>query len=216
MFESNSKTRPFGLSEAGELIFDMGVPLKMYYINLADVSEPAENPAIELELAPQIVPFHALTLSPDGNWVAYVSNETGSAQVYVRPFPQIDRGKWQVSTTAVGVHPIWNSEGKEIFYFSGGSQQIMSVPYEIGEYSVDQDPTLIEFGRPRSMFSRALRLGPTLVPMWDYSETRGQFMMVESEDANLEANQDSVLSAQTNLVIVEDFFSELGSLAPKL
>ena len=216
LFESNSKTRPFGLSEAGELIFDMGVPPKMYYVSLADVSEPAENPAIELELAPQIVPFHALNLSPDANWVAYVSNETGSAQVYVRPFPQIDRGKWQVSTTAVGAHPIWNSEGKEIFYFSGGSQQIMSVPYEIGEHSVDQDPTLIEFGRPQSMFSRALRLGPTLVPMWDYSETRGQFMMVESEDSNLEANQDSVLNAQTNLVVVEDFFSELRSLAPRL
>ena len=66
------------------------------------------------------------------------------------------------------------------------------------------------------MFSRALRLSPTLVAMWDYSATRGQFMMVESEDANLEASQDSILNAQTNLVVVEDFFSELRSLAPKL
>ena len=38
-------------------------------------------------------------ISPDGRWVAYTSNESGQNQIYVRPFPEIEGGRWQVSTT---------------------------------------------------------------------------------------------------------------------
>ena len=43
------------------------------------------------ELQPQI--------SPDGRWMAYISNESGRDEVYVRPFPEVDKGQWQVSTS---------------------------------------------------------------------------------------------------------------------
>jgi hypothetical protein len=52
--------------------------------------------------------------SPDGRWVAYLSNESGRDEVYVAPFPR-PAGKWQVSTTG-GVAPRWRRDGKEIFY----------------------------------------------------------------------------------------------------
>ena len=45
-------------------------------------------------------------LSPDGRWLAYNSNETGQYEVYVQPFPDVDRGKWQVSTDG-GEWPVW-------------------------------------------------------------------------------------------------------------
>ena len=54
-------------------------------------------------------------LSPDGRWIAYVSVESGREQVYVRPFPDTDRARWQVST-AGGSGPAWSHTGRELFY----------------------------------------------------------------------------------------------------
>jgi Tol biopolymer transport system component len=61
--------------------------------------------------------------SPDGKWVAYVSNENGSDQVYVAPFPG-PGGKWQIST-AGGTRPSWRRDGKEIVYLSA-DEKLMS------------------------------------------------------------------------------------------
>jgi len=52
--------------------------------------------------------------SPDGRWLAYMSNESGGYEVYVRPFPG-PGGKWQISTGG-GVIPKWSRDGKELFY----------------------------------------------------------------------------------------------------
>jgi len=54
-------------------------------------------------------------LSPDGRWIAYVSVESGREEVYVRPFPDTDRARWQVST-AGGAGPAWSHSGRELFY----------------------------------------------------------------------------------------------------
>ena len=50
------------------------------------------------------------TLSPDGRWLAYVSNEAGREEIYVRPFPDADSGRWLVSTDG-GVEPVWAHSG---------------------------------------------------------------------------------------------------------
>lgn len=62
--------------------------------------------------------------SPDGRWVAYVSNESGRPEVYVRSFPD-GGGQWQVSTTG-GAQPIWRRDGKELFYI-GADRRLMAV-----------------------------------------------------------------------------------------
>ena len=54
-------------------------------------------------------------LSPDGRWIAYVSDESGSSEVYVRAFPDVNSGKWQVSTDG-GVMPMWADSGRELYY----------------------------------------------------------------------------------------------------
>ena len=64
--------------------------------------------------------------SPDGRWLAYESNESGSNEVYVRPFPG-PGGKWQISTGG-GVFPMWSRNGKELFYRTTDSK-IMVVSY---------------------------------------------------------------------------------------
>jgi Tol biopolymer transport system component len=60
--------------------------------------------------------------SPDGRWMAYASNETGSMQVYVSPFLN-GNGKWQVSS-AGGQEPRWRQDGKELFYLSADGKMM--------------------------------------------------------------------------------------------
>jgi serine/threonine-protein kinase len=76
--------------------------------------------------------FHesAAALSPDGKWLAYESNETGTEQVYLRPFPNVDGGKWQVSTTG-GQAPLWAHRGRELF-FVDGARNMVAVPVTPG------------------------------------------------------------------------------------
>ena len=57
-------------------------------------------------------------LSPDGRWLAYSSNESGRNEVYVRPYPEVDAGRWQVSQ-AGGDSPHWSHTGRELFYHNG-------------------------------------------------------------------------------------------------
>ncbi len=56
--------------------------------------------------------------SPDGRWMAYVSDESGRPEIYVQPYPG-PGGKWQVSTETGGQEPVWNRNGRELFYRSG-------------------------------------------------------------------------------------------------
>jgi eukaryotic-like serine/threonine-protein kinase len=58
-------------------------------------------------------------LSPDGRWLAYESDESGTPEVYVRPFPDVNAGRWQVSAGG-GRWPVWHprAAGKELFYVS--------------------------------------------------------------------------------------------------
>ncbi len=81
-------------------------------------------------------------VSPDGRWLAYSSDESGSDEIYVRPFPDIDAGgRWQVSTGG-GVQPLWARSGQELFYRNG--EAVIAV-------SIDTDPSFTQ-GNPEVMF----------------------------------------------------------------
>ena len=68
---------------------------------------------------------HSPSLSPDGRWVAFVSNESGRNEIYVRPFPGLG-GRWQVSKEG-GNEPRWSPTGREIFFRSGPNLMAASV-----------------------------------------------------------------------------------------
>jgi serine/threonine-protein kinase len=93
--------------------------------------------------------------SPDGQWLAYVSNESGRNEVYVQPYPG-PGGKWPISTDG-GTEPAWSPDGKELFYrrddqllavpvqtrpdFSSGTPKaLFEGPYEIVEGARNYDP----------------------------------------------------------------------------
>jgi serine/threonine-protein kinase len=67
-------------------------------------------------------------LSPDGRWLAYESNENGNNEVYVRPFPKVNSGHWQISNSG-GSHPVWARNSRELFY-EGSDARLMVVPYQ--------------------------------------------------------------------------------------
>ncbi len=67
----------------------------------------------------------APALSPDGKWLAYESNETGSSEIYVRPFPATDSGKWQVSTNG-GQAPLWAHSGRELFFVDAERNMVVA------------------------------------------------------------------------------------------
>jgi Tol biopolymer transport system component len=83
----------------------------------------------------------AAKLSPNGQWLAYQSDESKRNEIYVTTFPQ-PGGKWQVSTSG-GSYPVWSRDGKELFYV-GADRKMMAVDVKSGPKF---DP-----GVPRSLF----------------------------------------------------------------
>jgi eukaryotic-like serine/threonine-protein kinase len=83
--------------------------------------------------------------SPDGKWIAYQSNESGQAEIYIQPFPG-QGGKFQISTNG-GAQVRWNKNGRELFYVSLDSK-MMAVPVR---FSLDGQS--LETASPVSLFS---------------------------------------------------------------
>ena len=83
-------------------------------------------------------PSHELqpAFSPDGRWLAYISDEAGNPQVYVRAFPD-NGGKWRISNTN-GLNPVWSRNGRELFYRTVDGQ-IMVAPYTVNGDSFSAD-----------------------------------------------------------------------------
>src|SRR6185295_18870219 len=84
-------------------------------------------------------------LSPDGRWLAYVSDESGTSEVYVRPFPRVDSAKYAVSV-AGGLEPLWRRDGTEL-YFRNPRGDVYGVSVGPGRQFEHGAPTLL-FSRP--------------------------------------------------------------------
>ncbi len=83
-------------------------------------------------------------ISPDGNWVAYMSDESGRQEIYVRPFPAAS-GKWQVSDGG-GSWPAWSHDGSEIFYRSQDGMMASPVSTENGTFRAGRPVQLAQGG----------------------------------------------------------------------
>jgi hypothetical protein len=56
--------------------------------------------------------------SPDGRWLAYEANDTGAFEIYVPPFPDVTRERWQVSTSG-GTQPLWAQRAGAVLFRAG-------------------------------------------------------------------------------------------------
>ena len=101
-----------------------------------------------------------ISLFGGGRWLVYMSDESGSYQIYVRSFPDVSGGRWRVSSSAAR-EPRWSSAGDAIFYRTEGEEaSLVSVP-------VDTDPEF-RAGAPRRLFPDTFRIGTwPHVGYWD-------------------------------------------------
>jgi eukaryotic-like serine/threonine-protein kinase len=127
--------------------------------------------------------------SPDGHWVAYVSDESGTSQVYVQNFPPAG-GKWMVSING-GSMPRWRRDGNELFYIASNNK-LMAVP-------VMTNGQNFEAGNPQPLFD--VRVSPALTGATSYSVTRdGQRFLVNVRSEEASASPAVVVQNWTGLL----------------
>jgi serine/threonine-protein kinase len=134
--------------------------------------------------------------SPDGLWLAYQSNESGSREVYVRPFPG-PGGRWQISTGG-GSLPVWSRDGHELL-FETADQRVMAVTYTA-------KGDTFAAGKPRVWTGTRLRDGGN-ASNYDLSTDGKRLAAMVAEDANGE-------KPPTHLTFLLNFFDELRRRAP--
>jgi Tol biopolymer transport system component len=89
--------------------------------------------------------------SPDGKWLAYNTDESGRFEIYIQPFPS-GPGRWQVST-AGGIRASWRKDGKELFFMTPDSQQMMAV-------DIQPNGASLQLGTPHPLFKVNAVTGP--------------------------------------------------------
>jgi hypothetical protein len=177
-----------------------------------DLSEAEELTVAEVDVTPnsEDVWWSRLQVSPNGKWVAYVSNESGSSQVYVRPYPEISKGKFQISALDAE-SPIWSEDGKEIFFRSGSS--FFSARYE--EIFTDSR-AFIDFDEPELLFKHSIVENHLTFPAYVYNASSETFIILSTADAAEPVFQQDSYLGQTTLTVIENWFSELESLSPRV
>ena len=137
----------------------------------------------------------APTLSPDGRWMAYSSNESGAEEIYVVPFPNAADAKFVVSSNG-GREPLWSHGGAEIFYrASDGSMMAVDV-------STSPDFVL---GEQRVLFSAREYATLRFHPEYDVSADDQHFVMIRAAER---------AQRPRPLIVVENFFAELRDRVP--
>jgi serine/threonine protein kinase/Tol biopolymer transport system component len=132
--------------------------------------------------------------SPDGRWLAYVSDESGRFEIYVQPYPG-PGGKWQISTEG-GREPAWNGNGRELFYRSGDKMMAVDITTQPG----------FSAGKPRVLFEGRYEPAPGTTPNYDVSPDGQRFLMIKAGE--------SAQGAPTQINVVLNWFEELKQKVP--
>jgi eukaryotic-like serine/threonine-protein kinase len=128
-------------------------------------------------------------VSPDGRWLAYASEESGTFEIYVRPFPDAGSARWQVSA-AGGSDPVWARNGRELFYLSAQGEMT----------SVEVAPgAAFTISSPKRLFSTAPYTPIPPVPAFDVSPDGKQFLMLRETSP----------SERNELIVVQNWVQEM-------
>jgi Tol biopolymer transport system component/DNA-binding winged helix-turn-helix (wHTH) protein len=131
------------------------------------------------------------TVSPNGRWLAYRSNETGRYEIHVRPFPDVEGGRWPISTSG-GVAPVWSPDSPELFFWNDQSMMVVNVQTSHGFVA----------GTPRVLFSGNYEPGLEGTRNFDIDHDGKRFIMIKTVDT-LHA------AAKGELTVVVNWLDEL-------
>ena len=139
------------------------------------------------------------TFSPDGRYVAYMANDTGQREVYVRSYPGAG-GRTTVSVGG-GREPIWGRNG-ELFYRSLRGDRMMAV-------AITTEPSL-QIGKPQEVFTRqyAFNSGGSPRALYDVVHDGQRFLMLGA------AGQTGQEQIGNRFIVVQNWFEELKRLVP--
>ena len=137
-------------------------------------------------------------VSPDGRWLAYESNSSGSFEIYVRPFPNVGGGQWAVST-AGGTRPLWSRSGRELFYV-GPDGALLRVPVEASGATWNA-------GTPMKLFDRRYFTGGAAGRTYDVSPDGQRFLMIKAPGTDASATPPA-------LIVVQHWDEELKARVP--
>lgn len=175
---------------------------------------------IKLEPTPHTEPLlHAsfyeenAEFSPDGRWLAYQTNESGQSEIYVRPFPQIESGRWQVSTGG-GRQPMWSRNGRELFYVDMKTQSLMAA-------AVQATATFASATPVRVLDMRPYFVSPLGRP-FDVSLDGKSFLMIKNARTAAEASgryiplvvENGLTSLAPEMTVVLNWREELAKRVP--
>jgi len=189
---------PSSWSPDGQLLaFIENTPTTGYDIWVLRMGDPSASSGQVRKAQPFLeTPFNesAPRFSPDAHWLAYISNESGRYEIYVQPYPGPGR-KWQISTEG-GTEPVWNPNGRELFYRSGDKMMAVDITTE---------PSFAA-GKPRVLFEGQYVPTPASFPNYDVTPDGQRFLMLKpSEQAQ---------ATPTQINVVLNWFEELKQKVP--
>ena len=132
-------------------------------------------------------------LSPDGRWLAYTSDESGRTEVYVRPFPDVGSGRWQVSRNGGG-EVLWSHSGGELF-FRDAQGGLVAV-------TVSPGPSFVA-GAQRTLFDASSFVTGVGHRVYDITPDDRRFIFLRSTGAS------QAQAGPSTLVQVDNWFAEL-------
>jgi serine/threonine-protein kinase len=181
---------PMSFSPDGQLLAFIEVtPTTGYDIWVLRLSDRKAQPFLRTPFNESVPRF-----SPDGRWLAYISDESGRYEVYVQPYPAGPGGKRQISTEG-GTEPVWNPNGRELFYRS--ADKMMAV-------DIDTQPGFTA-GKPRMLFEGPYEPTWATNPNYDVSADGKRFLMVKASEQE---------QASTQINVVQNWFEELKRRVP--
>jgi Tol biopolymer transport system component len=132
--------------------------------------------------------------SPDGRLLAYMSDESGRYEIYVQPYPG-PGGKWQISTEG-GTEPVWNRNGRELFYRSGDKMMAVDIATQ-PSFTV---------GKPQMLFEGPYAPIAATTRNYDVSPDGQRFLMLKPSEQGQ--------AASTQISVVLNWFEELKRKVP--
>ncbi|MBZ5662512.1 MAG: protein kinase [Acidobacteriia bacterium] len=194
---SEYNNAPNSWSPDGQLLAFIQInPTTGYDIWVLRMDDPSTGSGQVRKAQPFLqTPFNegAPRFSPDGRWLAYTSDESGRNEIYVQPYPG-PGGKSQISTDG-GTEPVWNPNGRELFYRSGDKMMAVEIATQPG----------FAAGKARMLFEGQYVPTPATFPNYDVSPDGQRFLMLKAAEQATAPNQ---------INVVLNWFEELKQKVP--